>query len=170
MRIIRTFMGTLVAVIAIGGAFLYKTELTNKAKELLGSAETETKVSDSEENAADAKSTSVTDSIKKKVVTEIAETIVEEAVKQYGGDTAEDIQNIIDSVEEEDKEKVTEILTDNLSLDSIGDVQSYIANNDARGLLEYAQDKLTAEEYSELTGIFEKYSGSIKDQIDKAAD
>ena len=180
MKIVRTFVSTLIVVIAVGGVFLYKEDIIKGAKSVLATkasgdnpeevAENITKVEDTDTNEASSKSLSVTEEIKKKVVSEIAEAVVKETVKNYGGDTADDIKKVIDSVEEKDKEKVTEILTDNLSLDSIGDVQSYIAENDVDGLMEYAQDKLTAQEFSELTGIFEKYSENVVDQLEKAAD
>ncbi len=168
MKVVKIFVATLVLVLGIGGIFLYRKDIVNKVESFSG-VEKES----NEDNTvadADSKQDSISDQIKKKVVKEITEKVVEEAVKSYGGDSAEKIQQVMDSVSEEDKEKVTEILTDNLSLDSIGDVKSYISNSDVDGLKEYAEEKLTEEQYSELTGIFEKYSDEIKEQMDGAAD
>ena len=162
MRLVKTFVATLAAVLVLGGAFLVGKSYIVKSDEETNSVE-------SAETAKSEKE-SIADSIKKKAIESVAETIVETAIKQYGGDSAEDLQKVMDSVTEEDKEKVTEILADNMSLDSIGDVQSYVSNKDVDGLMEYAQEKLTEEDYSELTGIFEKYSEEAIKQLDKAAD
>ncbi len=158
MKIVKTFVATLAVVLAIGGIYLYRADIAKKASSLINGQESTEATTDASEEKIANPLTEIGNDIKKKAVAGIAETIVEQAVKQYGGDKAEDVQKIMDSVSEEDKEKVTEIIIDNMSLDSIGDVQSYVDNKDVEGLMEYAQDKLTAEDYSELTGIFEKYS------------
>ncbi len=160
MKIIRTFVLTLVVVLGIGAFYLYGKD------KLMGSdGAIEKSTSQIKEKISEG-----TEDVKKKAVQGIAETIVDEAIKQYAGDSAEDVQKVLDSVTDEDKEKVTEILTDNLSLEAIDDVKSYVSGNDVDGLMEYAQEKLTEEEYSELTDIFQKYSEDAIKSLDKAAD
>jgi hypothetical protein len=160
MKIIRTFVLTLVVVLGVGAFYLYGKDLLKGSDGIIEKSTNEIKEKISEG----------TDDVKKKAMQGIAETVVNEAIKQYAGDSAEDVQKVMDSVTAEDKEKVTEILTDNLSLEAIDDVKSYVSNNDVDGLMEYAQETLTAEEYNELTDIFQKYSEDALNSLDKAAD
>ncbi|WP_026495622.1 hypothetical protein [Butyrivibrio sp. WCD3002] len=154
MKVVKAFVATLAVVLAIGGIYLYRADIARKASELISGEES----IEAEEAEKANPLAELGNDIKKKAVKEITEAVVEQAIKQYGGDSAEDVQKIMDNVSEEDKDKVTEILIDNMSLDAISDVQSYVDDKNVEGLMEYAQDKLTAEDYSELTGIFEKYS------------
>ncbi len=167
MKVFKTFFATLAVVMLVGIGYLF-----GKGYFGLPAATEKTAEDSSTEKSEEEKNdkTSITDEIKKKTVNKIVEKAVEKAIEEYGGDKAEDIQKVMDNVDEKDKDRVTEILTDNMSLDSIGEVQSYISNNDVDGLMEYAEKELTAEEYSELTGIFEKYSDEALKQLDKAAD
>ncbi len=167
MKVIKTFFATLAVVMLVGIGYLFGKGYFGLPTE---KAETEETTVSEENNDGKNDKTSITDEIKKKTVNKIVEKAVEKAIEEYGGEKAEDIQKVMDNVDEKDKERVTEILTDNMSLDSIGDVQSYISNNDVDGLMEYAEKELTAEEYSELTGIFEKYSDEAIKQLEKAAD
>ncbi len=166
MKVVKAFFTTLAVVVLVGVGYLFGKGYFNLPK---GNEQTETVEKSEETNDSEGKS-SITDEIKKKAVNKIVDKVVEKAIEEYGGESAKDIQKVIDNVDEKDKERVTEILTDNMSLDSIGEVQSYISNNDVDGLMEYAEKELTAEEYSELTGIFEKYSDEALNQLEKAAD
>ena len=58
---------------------------------------------------------------------------------------------------EEDKDTVTEIIANNVSLDAISDVQSYISEGDTSALLDYATENLSEEETEKLSEIMQKY-------------
>ena len=58
---------------------------------------------------------------------------------------------------EEDKDTVTEIIANNVSLDSVSEVQSYVNSGDASGLMDYAEENLSEEELEELKDIMSKY-------------
>ncbi len=148
MKFIKNFFATLIVVLLIGIVFLYyqKSNMTtDQAKDESGQTE-------------EKESGTIADNAKKKIV----EKVVDEALDKYVETADEEIKSTIESVTPEDKDKITEIISDNLSLDSVSEVQEFVENKDTEGLMEYAQDKLTAEEYSDLTGIIEKYSNELQ--------
>ncbi|SDB27261.1 hypothetical protein [Butyrivibrio sp. INlla16] len=168
MKIFKSFVVTLAIVLAIGGIYLY-------SKDTIFNTNTEETAETSEEtNAEGAKKpeekgiTGAIESAKKEVVKGVAKTVVNKAIEEYAEKSDSEVKEKLESITEEDKDKVSEIISENISLESMGDVESYISNKDVDGLMDYAQDKLTAEDYSELTGILEKYSDGVMDQIDGA--
>ena len=56
-----------------------------------------------------------------------------------------------------DKDAVTEIIANNVSLETIPEVKSYISNGDSEGLMDYARENLSEEEQKELLEIMSKY-------------
>ena len=138
-KILQSFIVTFVVVLAIGAIFLY---------------------------SKDNRITGAIKDAKKEVIKSVAKTVVDKAVEQYAGDSSSEVKEVLDSVSEEDKDKVADILVDNMSLDDISDVQDYISNKDVDGLKDYAKDKLTEEDYSELTDILEKCSAEAADKLD----
>ena len=162
MKIFKSFAVTLVIVLAIGAIFLY-------SKDSLMKSETRTigdEVTESTEKTKKSGISSVIDDAKKEVVKGVAKTVVDKAIESYAEKSDPEIKEKLESITEEDKDKVSEIISENISIEAMEDVESYISNKDVDGLMDYAQDKLTAEDYSELTGIFEKYSDGLLDKID----
>lgn len=93
----------------------------------------------------------------KKSANPIKKAIVSEAIDSYAEKSSGKTKEIFDSMSEEDKDTVTEIIANNVSLDSISEVQSYVNSEDASGLMEYAEENLSEEEIKELTDIMSKY-------------
>ncbi len=87
----------------------------------------------------------------------ITKAIVSEALDTYAENATGKTKEIYESMSEEDKDTVTEIIANNVSIDSVSEVQSYVNNGDANGLMEYAKDNLSEEEVKELTEIMSKY-------------
>ena len=87
----------------------------------------------------------------------ITKAIVSEALDTYAENATGKTKEIYESMSEEDKDTVTEIIANNVSLDSVSEVQSYVNSGDANGLMEYAKDNLSEEEVKELTEIMSKY-------------
>ena len=87
----------------------------------------------------------------------ITKAIVSEALDTYAENATGKTKEIYESMSEEDKDTVTEIIANNVSIDSVSDVQSYVNSGDANGLMEYAKDNLSEEEVKELTEIMSKY-------------
>ena len=87
----------------------------------------------------------------------ITKAIVSEALDTYAENSTGKTKEIYESMSEEDKDTVTEIIANNVSIDSVSEVQSYVNSGDANGLMEYAKDNLSEEEVKELTEIMSKY-------------
>lgn len=153
MKVIKSFVITLVIVLAIGGIYIFHKDKVNDATESIGTTVKET-VNESVGNAVDG--------AKKKVV----KTIVNEAIDQYSDNADENVKQVLDSVTEEDKSKISEIIADNLDMDSIDDVKDYVTDKDVDGLMKYAEEKLTEQDYSEFTAILEKYSDEAQKLIE----
>ncbi|MBO6196273.1 MAG: hypothetical protein J6O03_02180 [Butyrivibrio sp.] len=87
----------------------------------------------------------------------ITKAIVSEALDTYAENATGKTKEIYESMSEEDKDTVTEIIANNVSIDSVSEVQSYVNSGDANGLMEYAKENLSEEEVKELTEIMSKY-------------
>ncbi|WP_026527439.1 hypothetical protein [Butyrivibrio sp. VCD2006] len=168
MRIFKSFVITLVVVLAIGGIFLYSKDSLMKSEtdEVTQGIES-TEDGEKAEKTGEGGIAGAINEAKKEVVKGVAKTVVNKAIEEYAEKAgSEEVKEKLESITEEDKDKVSEIISENISIESMGDVESYISNKDMDGLMDYAEDKLTAEDYSELTDIMEKYSEGMLDQID----
>ena len=87
----------------------------------------------------------------------ITKAIVSEALDTYAENATGKTKEIYESMSEEDKDTVTEIIANNVSIDSVSEIQSYVNSGDTNGLMEYAKDNLSEEEVKELTEIMSKY-------------
>ena len=59
---------------------------------------------------------------------------------------------------EEDRETVTDIITENLTPSTMNDVSEYIESGDKEGLMDYAEENLSEEDYEKLKELYKKYS------------
>ena len=161
-RILKSFVVTFVIVLAIGAIYLYSKDSLFKTD---NADATETAGAENTDKSSGNPITSAINDTKKEVIKSVAKTVVDKAVEQYAGDSDSKVKDVYDSVSEEDKDKVADILVDNMSIDDMTDVQEYISNQDVDGLKDYAKEKLTEEDYSELTGILEKYSAEAASKL-----
>lgn len=75
------------------------------------------------------------------------------------GLTQEQAQAIVDSIPEEDKEKVVEIAANHI--DQLPDAASYVQSGDVEGLTDLLQESLTEEETSTIQDMMSQYTGLI---------
>ncbi len=137
MKAVKAFFITLVVVLLIGVIFLIgKDSIMKDVKATQEQTQSNTE---------------------KKSANPIKKAIVSEAIDSYAEKSSGKTKEIFDSMSEEDKDTVTEIIANNVSLDSISEVQSYVNSEDASGLMEYAEENLSEEEIKELTDIMSKY-------------
>ena len=137
MKAVKAFFITLVVVLLIGVIFLIgKDSIMKDVKATLEQTQSNTE---------------------RKSANPIKKAIVSEAIDSYAEKSSGKTKEIFDSMSEEDKDTVTEIIANNVSLDSISEVQSYVNSEDASGLMEYAEENLSEEEIKELTDIMSKY-------------
>ena len=137
MKAVKAFFITLVVVLLIGVIFLIgKDSIMKDVKATQEQTQSNTE---------------------KKSANPIKKAIVSEAIDTYAKKSTGRAKEIYDTMSEEDKDTVTEIIANNVSLDSISEVQSYVNSEDASGLMEYAEENLSEEEIKELTDIMSKY-------------
>lgn len=75
-------------------------------------------------------------------------------------------QDIYDSMDDADKEAVTDIVTDHMSAENIKNVEQYVASGDTAGLKAYVKETLSSEETQVIEDMYEKY----KDQLGTTAE
>ena len=105
----------------------------------------------------DVKTTEEQTTTKTSTANPITKAIVSEALDTYAEKSTGKTKEIYESMSEEDKDAVTEIIANNVTIESVSEVQSYVNSGDANGLMEYAKDNLSEEEVKELTEIMSKY-------------
>jgi len=90
----------------------------------------------------------------------IEKVIKEEAVK-YGA-SEEQIQQVLDSVSEEDKETVQNIVEEHMTEETVDEIKDAISTGDTATLIDYANESLSDEEKQQLFGLYEKYKDKIQ--------
>ena len=140
MKAFKSFMITLAIILAIGGIFLFAGKSITK--------DVETSVETVEASASTKKSTA----------NPIKKAIVSEAVDQYIEKSDGKVKEIAESMTEEDKDTVTEIIANNVELEDIPEVQAYISSGDTAGLMKYAQENLSEDEQAQLAELMLKYA------------
>ena len=138
MKAAKAFGITLSVILLIGVVFLLGKQSILKD---VAATKTESTASDSTKKAANP----------------VTKAIVSEAMDSYIEKSDGKAQEIYESMSEEDKDAVTEIIANNVSIDSVSEVQSYVSSGDANGLMDYAEDNLSEEELAELKDIMSKY-------------
>ncbi|MBR1669645.1 MAG: hypothetical protein IJ695_03010 [Butyrivibrio sp.] len=149
MKVLKTFAITLIVILALGAVFL----LVQKSKTDDVSAPDSAEITESAAQSASSESGNSNSS----KANPITKAIVSEAIDTYIEKSDGKVKEIAESMSEEDKDTVTEIIANNVSLDAISDVQSYISEGDTSALLDYATENLSEEETEKLSEIMQKY-------------
>lgn len=105
--------------------------------------------------------------VKTKVATEVGKKMLEEQIGKsinVGGQEI-DVSEIVNQMEEQDVEKVTEIAEKYISKDNIKQAADMAASGDVEGLRGLAEGQITEEDKNELQELYNKY----KDQIQNYA-
>ena len=144
MKAFKTFIITLCIVLALGGLVLLNRANVHS---LLNSMNTES--TDSSSAAGSSKKKSSANPVTKAIVSEALDTYLEHSDGK--------VKEISESITEEDKDAVAEIIADNVSLDTISDVKDLIGSGDKEALAEYAEDNLSEEDQEQLKEILSKY-------------
>lgn len=99
--------------------------------------------------------------LKQKVESAVTDRLLNEAIQAAGVDS-ETVQEIVNSMDPEDKQKVEDIVDDHVNAETIKDVQGYISDGDTQGLKQYAKSQLNDQEQAELYDIAKKYAGEYQ--------
>jgi len=144
MKTIKPFFITLAIVLIIGAIFLFaQDDIKNAASRAMHG---NTTTSGTNTKSKRAKASPIT----KAIVSKTINTYVE----KEGGQ----IKEVFDSMSEEDKDTVIEIIATNVTLDSISDLSNAAAGNDSNAIITYAEKNFSEEDIEDLQNILEKYN------------
>ena len=97
--------------------------------------------------------------VKEKAKEKIAEKTVDvitDNVDKIAGENPE-VKEMMESLSEEDKETVAEIISEHMDTETVTEVMEYVNEGDKEGLINYAVENLSPEEISELMEIYGRY-------------
>lgn len=100
----------------------------------------------------------VYDKAKAKVTSAIATKMLEQQIPDgVSSDQVEQAQQIYNSMSEEDKDTVDNLIDNKLNAGTISDVSGYLKNNDTEGLKEYVKDSFSEQEIQQIKDLYQKY-------------
>lgn len=105
--------------------------------------------------------------IKTKVATEVGKKMLEEQIGKsinVGGQEI-NVSDIVNQMEEQDVEKVTEIAEKYISKDNIKQAADLAASGDVEGLRGLAEGQITEEDKNELQELYNKYKDQIQNYV-----
>lgn len=100
------------------------------------------------------------DKVKEKAASVIGNQVVEKAAESLGI-PSEQAQEILNSMSDEDKQTVTDIVSNHMDSQTISKAQQYVKDGDVAGAKEFAESELSPDEQNELKGIAQKYADQI---------
>ncbi len=151
MKALKTFSITLGIILAVGAIAIAAGIIIKKNN----GAGIDTRSATTSVGNSTADST--TNSKRKSKANPITKAVVSEALDSYVSGADDKTKEIYNSMSEEDKDIVVDIIAENVSLGSVSDVSGYIANGDKDALVDYAQENLPEEDQKELLDILSKY-------------
>lgn len=163
MKALKSFLLTLAAVMAVGVLFLVGKGILQKDSEAssltvkteaAGGSSVSKEAAGSKETAGNTK----TQQTERKKANPIVKAVVTEAIDVYIDNADDEVKQVAESMTEEDRDTVTEIIAGNVSLDSVTELKSYLSSGDTDSIMKYAEDNLSEEEMAELEDILSKYA------------
>ena len=102
-----------------------------------------------------------------KIKTKAADVMAEKLMESQIASDAEaatgvNAKEIMDAMDEEDKETVNDIITNHMSTETVKEASSYLTSGDTAGLKQYAKDTLTASELEQIKELYNKYKGTLQ--------
>ena len=101
--------------------------------------------------------TFVYDKAKEKVTLAVAEKMIEEQVQNDSTGQLQNAQDIYNSMSEEDKQTVNDMIESKVSPQTISDVSKYAKDQDKEGLKQYVKEKFTESEIRQKKDLYNKY-------------
>lgn len=175
MKVLKTFFITLAVVLAVGVLFLVgrgmlktdtfggglsDTTRSEAEKDSSGDSEGGYGSQESKDGAgpgSDFAGKTSNSGEKKSSANPIVKAVVNEAIDVYIDNADGEVKEVAESMSEEDRETVTEIIAENVSLDAIPQIQSFLSSGDKDSILEYAEENFTQEQIEQLQSIMSKY-------------
>ena len=146
MKVFKIFIIALLSVLLCG--VLYLIISTGRPGEAAKTA-IENAVTEVKDKAAEAAA---------KPLEPVLEDQLTQSLKDAG--IPEEVTNeVLDSISQEDKEKLTAVVIKNT--DKLEQAAEYIQNSDALGLTEYLQDSLNGTDLETMQGLLDKYGSTL---------
>ena len=101
--------------------------------------------------------TFVYDKAKEIVTSAVAEKMIEEQVQNDSTGQLQNAQDIYNSMSEEDKQTVNDMIESKVSPQTISDVSKYAKDQDKEGLKQYVKEKFTESEIRQMKDLYNKY-------------
>ena len=101
--------------------------------------------------------TFVYDKAEEKVTSAVAEKMIEEQVQNDSTGQLQNAQDIYNSMSEEDKQTVNDMIESKVSPQTISDVSKYAKDQDKEGLKQYVKEKFTESEIRQMKDLYNKY-------------
>ena len=101
--------------------------------------------------------TFVYDKAKEKVTSAVGEKMIEEQVQNDSTGQLQNAQDIYNSMSEEDKQTVNDMIESKVSPQTISDVSKYAKDQDKEGLKQYVKEKFTESEIRQMKDLYNKY-------------
>ncbi|MGN0292293.1 MAG: hypothetical protein ACI4C5_10175 [Lachnospiraceae bacterium] len=100
----------------------------------------------------------VYDKAKAKITSAIATKLLEEQMPEgVSQQQVETAQQIYDSLSNEDRGKVEDLIESKVDAKTVADVSTYLKNNDKEGLKEYVKSTFSEQEIQEIRDLYQKY-------------
>lgn len=100
----------------------------------------------------------VYDKAKAKITSAIATKLLEEQMPEgVSQQQVETAQQIYDSLSNEDRGKVEDLIESKVDAKTVADVSTYLKNNDKEGLKEYVKSTFSEQEIQEIKDLYQKY-------------
>ncbi|MBP3218429.1 MAG: hypothetical protein J6M46_08665 [Lachnospiraceae bacterium] len=146
MKAFHAFFVTFVLVIVLGFGFLLlrSSKISDLGKDLTGKAKQKT---------VEYTAKQLEPMLEKEISAQL----------QANGLTEEQAQQVLDSIPEEDKQKVTEIVVNHM--EALPDAASYVQSGDTEGLANLLQENLTEEETQEINSMMMQYMNVVPDAL-----
>lgn len=100
------------------------------------------------------------DQIKEKAASVIGNQVVEKAAESLGI-PSDQAQQILNSMSDEDRQTVTNIVSNHMDAQTVSQAQQYVKDRDLSGAKQFAENELSQSEQDELKEIARKYADQI---------
>ena len=151
MKPLKVFTITLAVIIALGAIALIAGSAIKKHNSAEGGSG-----STATSGSATAEGDSGKSSSKTKA-NPIKKAIVSKAMDAYLDSADGQAKELAESISDEDKDAIAEIIANNISVDSISDAEELIGSGDKEGITDYVEENFSEEDQAELKEILSKY-------------
>ena len=105
--------------------------------------------------------------LKKKAVNYAVSNVIEQVAASSGVSvTSEEVEEVLNSMEPEDQEKLNAIIEENVDSEAVSTITSYVSNGDMESAAEYVQENLSEENVEDLQELYDKYLSGEYGDID----